>query len=173
MQLGLFSVPMQLRLFAPECPLSEEERRRRRAQQAHMRVFHRSVTTEWATPQAFFDTLNAEFGFTLDVAAQPDNAKCAHYWTPTEDGLAQPWMGVCWMNPPYGRDIEPWIRKAYESAQAGATVVCLLPVRTGTRWWQTWIIPYAQIRFLAGRLTFGAARHPAPFDNAVVIFRPP
>src|SRR5215831_3479347 len=85
------------------------------------KVYHLHNTVEWETPPWLFEKLNAEFGLTLDVCAQPGNAKCPRYFTPAEDGLAQPWEGVCWMNPPYGRTVECWMRKAYESAQQGAT----------------------------------------------------
>jgi phage N-6-adenine-methyltransferase len=150
----------------------ENKRRYRKATQAQLKVYHRSRTVEWGTPQAFFDRLDAEFGFTLDVAAQAGNAKCARYFTPEDDGLAQVWAGVCWCNPPYGKTIGLWVAKAYESAQAGATVVCLLPVRTDTQWWQRYVLDAAHVRFVPGRLTFGGAANPAPFPNAVVIFRP-
>ena len=59
-----------------------------------------SNTDLWATPQDFFDKLNEEFNFELDVCANDENAKCARYFTETEDGLKQNWNGVCWMNPP-------------------------------------------------------------------------
>jgi phage N-6-adenine-methyltransferase len=62
-----------------------------------------SETDMWATPQDFFDKLNAEFNFELDVCATEDNAKCSKYYSPEEDGLQQEWKGMCWMNPPYGR----------------------------------------------------------------------
>ena len=62
----------------------------------------KSNTVEWATPPEVYEPLNREFGFTLDVAATPDNAKCPRYYTREDDGLAQPWDGVCWMNPPSG-----------------------------------------------------------------------
>jgi phage N-6-adenine-methyltransferase len=146
----------------------------RRRKQSQLKVYHRSLTTEWETPQPFFDQYHAEFGFTLDVCARPWNAKCPRYFTPEDDGLAQPWDGeICFMNPPYGRTIAAWMRKAYESAIEGATVVCLLPVRTDTKWWQCYCHPPAEVRFVPGRLTFGGAANPAPFPNAVVIFRPP
>jgi phage N-6-adenine-methyltransferase len=151
----------------------ENKRASRKARQAHLKVYHRALTIEWGTPQAFFDGLHAEFGFTLDVAAQPGNAKCARYFTPEDDGLAQSWTGVCWMNPPYGKQIGEWVAKAHASAQQGATVVCLLPARTDTRWWQRYCVPPAHIDFVRGRLTFEGANNPAPFANAVVIFRPP
>ncbi len=136
-------------------------------------VHFSSKTDLWATPQDFFNTLNAEFGFTLDVCALPYNAKCERYFTPEEDGLQQLWRGVCWMNPPYGRTIGQWVRKAYESALEGATVVCLIPARTDTAWWHTWVMQAEEVRFIRGRLKFGGSKNSAPFPSAVVIFRPP
>lgn len=63
----------------------------------------------WETPQEFFDRMNEEFHFDLDVCALPENAKCERYYTPEEDGLIQPWDGVCWCNPPYGRGVANWL----------------------------------------------------------------
>ena len=94
-----------------------------------------SKTDLWATPQDFFDALDAEFGFTLDVCATADNAKCPRYFTADDDGLSQEWAGVCWMNPPYGREIGQWMSKAVDASTNGATVVCLVPARTDTAWW--------------------------------------
>lgn len=131
-----------------------------------------SVDHTWETPQDLFDRLNREFRFTLDVCALPDTAKCEHYFTPAVDGLAQPWQGVCWMNPPYGREIVHWMCKAYESAAQGlATVVCLVPARVDTRWWWQYA-RHGEVRFLPGRLKFGQAANSAPFPSAVIVFRP-
>jgi phage N-6-adenine-methyltransferase len=161
------------RLYPDERTRQREKKRRyRKAKQTQHKVYHRSLTGEWGTPQAFFDRLDAEFGFTLDVAAQAGNAKCARYFTPEVNGLAQPWEGVCWCNPPYGKTIGLWVAKAHDSALLGACVVCLLPVRTDTQWWQRFVLAGAEVRFVPGRLTFGGAANPAPFPNAVVIFRP-
>lgn len=74
-----------------------------------------SATCEWATPPELFKALDAEFDFTCDVCATADNAKCAEFYSPEQDGLAQKWAGVCWCNPPYGREIGKWVRKAAES----------------------------------------------------------
>lgn len=130
-----------------------------------------SKTDLWATPQDFFDALDKEFRFETDVCALPENAKCAHYFTPVQDGLAQEWTGVCWCNPPYGRKIGDWVKKAAESAKAGAVVVMLLPARTDTRWFHDYIYGQAEIRFVKGRLKFGAATESAPFPSMVVVFR--
>jgi phage N-6-adenine-methyltransferase len=131
-----------------------------------------SATDLWSTPQWLFDLLDAEFGFETDVCALAQNAKCQRYFTPTTDGLAQEWSGTCWMNPPYGRAIERWVRKAHQSSLAGATVVCLLPARTDTNWWHGHVAHAAEVRFLRGRLRFGGAKSGAPFPSAVVVFRP-
>jgi phage N-6-adenine-methyltransferase len=130
-----------------------------------------SRTDEWETPQYLFDELNEQFGFETDVCALPGNTKCAKYFTPEQDGLSQEWSGVCWMNPPYGRQIKDWVKKAYESAQNNrATVVCLLPARTDTSWWHDYCMK-GEIRYIRGRLKFGKAKNSAPFPSAIVVFR--
>lgn len=79
-----------------------------------------SNSCDWATPLDFFQQWDEQFHFDLDVCATPENAKCARYFTREDDGLVQDWTGhVCWMNPPYGRGIINWMRKAYESALGG------------------------------------------------------
>lgn len=128
-----------------------------------------SVTDMWETPQDFFNKLDEEHHFVLDVCATKENTKCARYFTPEDNGLKQVWQGVCWMNPPYGREIGAWMRKAYESAQAGAKVVSLVPARTDTAWWHEYAMK-GKITFIRGRLKFGGHKNSAPFPSAVVIF---
>ena len=124
---------------------------------------------DYETPQSLFDALDHDYHFETDVCATNENAKCASYYTPEQDGLAQKWRGVCWMNPPYGRDIGRWVRKAYEEAQSGAIVVCLLPARTDTKWWHDYCMRGA-VTFLRGRVKFVGAEHGAPFPSAIVVF---
>lgn len=133
-----------------------------------------SSTDLWATPQDFFDRLNAEFNFDVDVCATPDNAKCDIYFTKEQDGLVQPWGGLtCWCNPPYGREVGKWVQKAYISSRdEGSTVVMLLPARTDTKWFHEYIYNKSEIRFIKGRLKFGGSANSAPFPSMVVIFRP-
>ena len=132
-----------------------------------------SARDDWATPQWLFAQLDAEFGFTLDPCATRENATCARFFTKDEDGLARPWTGSVFLNPPYGRPLSRWIEKAYESARAGATVACLLPARTDTAWFHDLVLPHArQIRFFRGRLRFAGATHSAPFPSLLVVFRP-
>lgn len=128
-----------------------------------------SANQEWETPRAIFDLYNATYHFTLDVCATQDNAKVAQFFTKHDDGLSKEWTGVCWMNPPYGRDIKRWVRKAYVSSQQGCVVVCLLPARTDTAWWHDYCM-HGHIEFLRGRLKFVGANNSAPFPSAIVIF---
>lgn len=134
-------------------------------------IWASSATDLWATPQEFFDRMHAEFGFEVDVCANADNAKCERYFSAEQNGLAQEWRGVCWMNPPYGRGIGNWLKKAYESSRDGATVVCLVPARTDTAWWHDFAMR-GEIRYVRGRLKFGGHKNSAPFPCAVVVFRP-
>ena len=132
-----------------------------------MNVHFMSKTDEWETPQGFFDKLNTEFGFTLDVCATPKNTKCVRYFSKADDGLRLSWADErCWMNPPYGREIGKWMKKAKDS---GALVVCLVPARTDTAWWHDYVIK-GEVRFIRGRLKFGGQKNSAPFPSAVVIF---
>lgn len=145
-----------------------------------------SKSDDWATPQDLFDLLNEKFEFELDVCASVENAKVPYFFTKEKNGLAQVWRGVCWMNPPYGRKnrrkgiagIGAWVEKAARSAEQGATVVCLLPARTDTKWWHAFCYPVLRerpddVEFLRGRVKFGGAKAGAPFPSVLVVFRPP
>jgi site-specific DNA-methyltransferase (adenine-specific) len=133
-------------------------------------VFYSSKTDMWATPQDFFDALDAEFHFTLDARAVKENAKCEAYYTPEQDGLDQPWTGRVWCNPPYGRNVGQWVKKAHDTASGGGFVVMLLPARTDTRWFHDYIYGKTEVRFIKGRLKFGSCQNAAPFPSMVVIF---
>ena len=133
-----------------------------------------SKTDQWATPPKLFAELDKEFKFTLDACASKWNYKVNNYFNEEIDALKQEWTGTVWMNPPYGRTIGCWMRKAYESALNGATVVCLVPARTDTRWWHDYAIK-GEVRFIKGRIKFveqnGNTANSAPFPSAIVIFK--
>lgn len=131
---------------------------------------NRSASEEWETPWEFFDKLNQEFHFDLDVCASDRNAKCYLFISKERNTLETDWHGTCWMNPPYGKQIKYWMKKAYEESLKGNTVVCLIPSRTDAGWWHDYAMK-GEIRFIRGRLKFGGSPYNAPFPNAIVIFR--
>ena len=137
-----------------------------------------SKKMDWCTPIDFFNELNKEFNFVLDAAATDETAKCKDYFTPETDGLKQSWKrtdGAVFCNPPYGREIGKWVKKAYEeSTKHDTTIVLLIPARTETTYFHNYIYKRAEIRFIRGRLKFtdenGIAGDAAPFPSMVVIY---
>ena len=132
----------------------------------------KSNTVEWPTPQELYLPLHAEFGFDFDVAATKENAKCANFLTKEQDGLLHPWGRCNWMNPPYGKDVPKWLKRALDESKHGATTVCLIPARTNTGWFHDLCLSAAEVRFVRGRPKFGDADHGLPLPLAVVIYRP-
>ena len=140
---------------------------------ANMSVHYTSNSNEWATPQEFYNRLDFEFNFDLDPCSDGYNAKCERFFTKEDDGLIQDWSNsTVFMNPPYGRVIKDWIRKAYEESKKGSTVVALIPSRTDTQYWHKYVMKAKEIRLVKGRIKFGDGRNSAPFPSAVVIFKP-
>jgi phage N-6-adenine-methyltransferase len=132
-------------------------------------VHYSSNTDLWSTPQDLFLQLDSVFNFTVDVCATHENAKCSEFFTKEQDGLSKEWVGNVWMNPPYGREIGKWVKKAYESSLNNAVVVCLLPARTDTKWFHEYCVK-GSVYFIKGRLKFGGVKTPAPFPSMVVVF---
>ena len=140
---------------------------------------------DWATPQALFDALHAEFNFELDAAASAHNAKCPTYLDEQTNALEQDWAtlskgGAVWLNPPYGREIGRWVQKASQEGER-VPVVVLIFARTDTRWWHEYAMKAAEIRLIPGRVTFGVppalallrasrATNVAPAPSCVLVF---
>lgn len=138
-----------------------------------------SVTDKWDTPKDLIDDLATVFDWDLDVCASRANV-CEMYFSEKEDGLA-PWSiwndySLCWMNPPYGRQIGVWMNKAricgngLHGLRKNTSVVCLVPARTDTLWWQNNVRDASHVVFIKGRLKFGGAKNSAPFPSAFVVF---
>jgi site-specific DNA-methyltransferase (adenine-specific) len=130
-----------------------------------------SVTDDWATPRNLFDDINTAHDFELDAAASSTNHLCNQWFGldhPDEsrrNGLIGQWVGRTWVNPPYGRGIYDWVKKA---SLHDDLVVMLLPSRTDTKWFHEFVYKNADIQFIKGRLKFGAGINPAPFPSILV-----
>lgn len=135
---------------------------------------------EWETPPEVFEQLDDEFHFTLDPCATAKNHKCPRYFTEHDicvpDGLEADWgVDHVFMNPPYGREVAAWTRKAREAAEQGALVVGLLPASTDLAWWHEDVVGHAEVRYIRGRVRFltgGPYRASGFFASVIVIWRP-
>ncbi|WP_419154285.1 DNA N-6-adenine-methyltransferase [Weissella viridescens] len=130
---------------------------------------------DWETPQRFFDKLNDRFNFDLDAAATSENHKLDNYITPEMNALECEWDGNVFINPPYGKQLKYFVKKAFEEYKRDSdrVIVMLIPARTDTSYWHDYIFENAKIEFLRGRLKFevnGESKYPAPFPSALVIF---
>ena len=129
------------------------------------------IHDDWATPPEVLNLIEMEFGKFFD----PCPLKADF------DGLKISWQDVNYINPPYNRkDKEAFIRKAFDESQKGKTCIMLLPVSTSTKIFHEIIYPYAEIRFLKGRVKFIGANSRGEkvsnkcgqHDSMLVIFYP-
>jgi len=120
-----------------------------------------SLRGDWKTPKALYQALDAEFNFDFDPCPPK----------PKIDGLQTEWGNKNFVNPPYGREINKWIQKGFLESLKGKTVVFLIPSRTDTRWWHSYIMKADEIRFIRGRLRFDDQKNSAPFPSAIAIFK--
>lgn len=134
-----------------------------------------STRQDWTTPDDVFDPINAEFGFTLDAAADKDNKRAEKFFCEEDNALEKDWGdNIVWLNPPYGQkngSLKDWVKKSYEESQKGATVVMLIPARTNTVWFHDYCLDKGEVRFIKGRPKFGGATHGLPQPLCFVIFR--
>lgn len=130
----------------------------------------KSDSIEYSTPLKIVNPLIKEFGLTKDVCASELNHKLDDYWTKEDNALAQFWQGNCWMNPPFCKDLNKWVKKACGDAeQFGGTKVCLIPVRSNTKWWAE-VSMKAEIRFINGEVNFNDAERGLWLPMCIIIF---
>ena len=126
-----------------------------------MKVHFSSLRLDWKTPKAVYQVLDAEFHFDCDPC--PSN--------PKQNSLLTEWGQCNFVNPPYGRELRKWVKKAYGQWQKGKTVVMLIPSRTDTASWHDYCMKADEIRYVRGRLKFDNHSNSAPFPSAIIIFR--
>ena len=124
----------------------------------------------WTTPKAVVDSVIRVLG---EVDVDPCSPRldgpvpAAIHYTEKEDGLAQPWTGRVFVNPPYNRALPKWLGKAAEEhASSRATaVLALVPARTDTAWCHAAVESGADFWLLRKRLRFRDDQGPAPFGS--------
>ena len=133
-----------------------------------MSVHFSSAKHDWTTPVDLFHRLDRVYQFDLDVASSEENALCKRFFTEADNGIAQSWADSrVWCNPPYGRSIGVWTRKAAQEAERAVLIVMLVPARTDTSWWHD-AVKTARVEYIKGRLKFGNSKNSAPFPSALL-----
>jgi phage N-6-adenine-methyltransferase len=134
------------------------------------------MTERWRTPPSIFEPLMNEFDFDLDAAADEELARLPNFLTNALE--VEDWPGErIWLNPPYGRKLEPFIRKAAKEADKGKTIVALIPFRCRAAWWHECVIGRAaEVRCVRKRIKFLRADGSVPrftgsCDSCIVVWR--
>lgn len=151
-----------------------------------MNIHFSSTKHDWSTPQWLIDDLSDTFLFVMDTCASPLNTKAPLFYSELDNGLSKNWLRdyiallqqfareprvkTFWMNPPYGREISKWVKKAREESTKGVQVLCLLPARTDTRWVHDNIPSASIVCYMKGRLKFSGQKDTAPFPSMLVFF---
>jgi len=133
---------------------------------------------EWETPWDFYNVVNDEFGFDIDVAATLNNRKCVRCITPEMDGLLTEWTlngaQAAWCNPGFG-DMERWVWRAAEQLREGLRVACVLGPLSRAKWFEHAVDFAAEIRILTPRIQFiapsGVTSSTNRTDNVLCVFR--
>lgn len=110
-----------------------------------------SANADWYTPPWIFERLGIEFD--LDPCQPPEGVQ----WIPAkrrysinDDGLAQPWDGRVWLNPPYGKQTPAWLKRMHEHRNG----IALVFARTDCAWFHDYIANADAILFMRGRVRF-------------------
>lgn len=131
---------------------------------------------DYVTPPEFIRAVKCRLQiaeFDVDLAASPENAQAAVFYTEQDDALVQPWQvgsGWAWCNPPFAR-LEPWVEKAWiESQDHRAKIAMLVPAGVGSNWWAKWVHNKALVLLLNGRITFVGQPTCYPKDCCLLLY---
>lgn len=114
------------------------------------------------TPVYVLDPVREALGgvIELDPCTMPDNpVKAERFYCPPADGADEPWdAATIFVNPPYSKARERWVRRCIEAGAGGAQVVLLMPAATDTRIFQRALSTASTVVFIRGRVKFGVLR---------------
>lgn len=156
--------------FEPESKPQQYQKPEQKPAQRNLAPLMSSTSPEWYTPPVIIErVIKVLKEIDLDPCSNEGepNIPATQHFTVKNDGLSQEWHGRIYMNPPYGNEIEAWIKKLHDEFQAGRTTeaIALVPARTDTRWWR--ILRDFPVCFIEGRLKFSGQENSAPFPSAV------
>jgi phage N-6-adenine-methyltransferase len=137
---------------------------------------------DWCTPRELFETLDRYYDFDIDLAANGENRLLKTYLGPggsEEDALASDWsrwgsVGFC--NPPYSRWADFALSALSHASLTKFKTVMLIPPRTDTRAFHSWLTQASELVFISGRISFelyGVAHKNNGTGSMLAVFEPP
>lgn len=136
-----------------------------------------SDSERWRTPPEIWNPLHREFHFDLDACADAETKRVPRYLLDALSAEAWP-KGRVYINPPYGRKLEAFVRRAAAEAASGNTViVALIPFRCRAAWWHECVIGHAtEVRCIRKRVSFvkpngSRGNYTGSCDSCIVIWR--
>lgn len=106
---------------------------------------------QWFTPQYIFDAIGLEFDMDpCSPGAGLTNVPAKKHLTIVEDGLATPWEGTVFVNPPYGKHTPEWMKKLAEHNDG----IALVFARTDVKWFQDNVSSSSAVCFISSRVKF-------------------
>lgn len=110
------------------------------------------ATDEWWTPAHVFEAIGLEFDLDPCAPALPSAPwiPARRRYSKPDDGLAQPWEGRVFLNPPYGREAGKWMERLADHGHG----IALVFSRTDVKWWHAAVPRATAVCFIRGRLTF-------------------
>jgi hypothetical protein len=106
---------------------------------------HQGETDTWLTPLSIIQSLGE---FELDPCGFAGHQTAKKLIVLPSDGLAEPWQGRVWLNPPYGKQTGWWLKKLQEHGNG----IALVFARTETAWFQN--LNPDMVFLLQGRIKF-------------------
>jgi hypothetical protein len=114
------------------------------------------------TPPYVLDPVRAALGGEIGLdpcttAANPAGA--TRFYAPPADGAVMPWdAATIFVNPPYSKARERWVRRCIQAGADGRQVVLLIPAAIDTRIFQEALAAATAVVFIRGRVKFGVLR---------------
>jgi len=141
-------------------------------------VSHNTGEQQWYTPPAILNVARVAMGgIDLDPAScakANETVQAKRFYSRKDDGLAQPWAGRVWLNPPYASGVvDAFAQKAVDSAPDVEAMCVLVNNATDTAWCQLLLTVASAVCLIAGRVKFldktGKATG-APLQGQILIF---
>jgi|APHM01.1.fsa_nt_gi DNA N-6-adenine-methyltransferase (Dam). len=106
-----------------------------------MNFVQKSKKDVWQTPDTLWQPIDNRDNIDLDPCAAKDTNIGDTSYTIEDNGLAQPWSGTVWLNPPFSYK-NKWFNKLEQEASNCDRIYVITPDSTNVQsWWHNKLAP--------------------------------